>query len=753
MKMLLNIVSFIYIILLVKVFAQDGWKPVENVMLSKWAHQIDPATPLNEYPRPQMERDNWLNLNGLWNYAITKSNENNPNAYQGKILVPFPVESALSGVKKAISQNEKLWYNRTFNIPAAWQDKRILLNFDAVDWETHVWINNKYAGNHKGGYDAFSFDITDMLNKHGQQIISVSVWDPTEKGTQPKGKQTTDTRGFWYTAVTGIWQTVWLEAVSCSAFIQSIKIIPDIDKGTVIVSANVAGLQTKHYLKVAAKDGDKTVAEFFGNSIDNIQLPIQNPKLWSPENPFLYDLQIELVRENDVIDKVDSYFGMRKISKMRDENGLLRLALNNEIYFQFGMLDQGWWPGGLYRSPTDDALKYDIEVAKKLGFNMLRKHGKVEPSRWYYWCDKLGILVWQDMTPGDITGEYGTNRSKESAEQFELEYNEMIEQLYNNPSVVAWVIFNEGWGQYDTERLTQWTKQLDPTRLVNSVSGFVDKGSGDISDVHSYPGPSGAPIEKNRAMVLGEFGGLGFAVKGHLWNPEKAWGYVYYKDEEELQSAYTGLLDKLIPYISEGLSAAIYTQVTDVENETNGMMTYDRAVIKMGHNILPEKAQIIRSIEPASVKFKTVLATSQESPRNWNYTFKKPAVNWKDRDFDPKNWEIGQAGFGDKISYNPIVRTEWSAEEIWLRKEFEIEEIRDAELFLKLFHQFEQSMNVYLNGSLIYKKEENFYSYTFEKLDFAFKSLLKPGKNVFAVHCEQNMKQSYFDLGLFYNLK
>jgi len=700
-----------------------------------------------------MKRDNWQNLNGLWDYAILDAEQNKPAEYQGKILVPYPLESALSGVKKAINEKEKLWYTRTFKIPANWKNKKILLNFDAVDWESHVWVNNKYAGSHKGGYDAFSFDITDMLDKNGQQVITVSVWDPTEKGTQPKGKQTTDTHGFWYTAVTGIWQTVWLEAVDPRAFIQSIKIIPDIDNSSVIVSANIAGLESNHNLKVIAKDGDKTVAEFSGNSMGNIQLTIENPKLWSPEHPFLYDLQIELLHNNRIIDKVNSYFGMRKISRMKDKNGLYRLALNNEIYFQFGMLDQGWWPGGLYRSPTDEALKYDIEVAKRLGFNMLRKHGKVEPPRWYYWCDKLGILVWQDMTPGDITGEYGTDRTKESSEQFELEYREMIHQLYNNPSVVTWVIFNEGWGQYDTKRLTQWTRQLDNTRLVNSTSGFVDKGTGDIHDVHTYPGPSGAPIEKNRAMVLGEFGGLGFPVKGHLWNPEKAWGYVDYKNKKELENAYSSLIDKLMPYVSEGLSAAIYTQVTDVENETNGMMTYDRAVIKMDHNLLMDKAKLIYSTEAGSVKFETILATSQKTAQNWCYSFKEPAENWTEADFDHKHWETGQAGFGDKTSFNPIVRTEWLSEEIWLRKEFEIEEISDAELFLKLFHQFEQSMEVYLNGTLISKKDENFYSYTFKRLDFAKNSLLKPGKNVIAVHCEQNMKQSYFDLGLFYLIK
>jgi hypothetical protein len=501
-------------------------------------------------------------------------------------------------------------------------------------------------------------------------------------------------------------------------------------------------------VKVSAREGEKEVGVFTAFAGDTIVLSVRDARLWSPQNPFLYDLEVLLLYEGVVIDHVKSYFGMRKISKKKDERGVWRLALNNEIYFQFGMLDQGWWPDGLYRAPTDEALKYDIEVAKKLGFNMLRKHGKMEPQRWYYWCDKLGILVWQDMTPGDIQGEYGTDRSPESAAQFELEYDEMLDELYNFPAIVTWVIFNEGWGQYDTERLVNRTKRIDPQRMVIGASGFVDKGVGDIRDVHGYPGPTGAALEMNRVTTLGEFGGLGFPVKGHLWDESKAWGYVSYKNVAELTDAYRELVEKLHPYVSEGISAAIYTQITDVENEVNGMMTYDRAVIKMDPERVRTISQHLYSVKPGFYLIDPVLPTSQKTAQAWRYVFNKPADGWEKPGFDDKNWKTGKGGFGDPKDSNPVIRTEWRNRELWLRKKFSYEGTKDETLYLQLFHQFELVSHIYLNGKLIAEGPEHSNAYTFIKLDEKAKSVLKQDENVLAVYCKNNGRRAYFDAGL-----
>jgi hypothetical protein len=452
--------------------------------------------------------------------------------------------------------------------------------------------------------------------------------------------------------------------------------------------------------------------------------------------------------KDEVIDKIDSYFGMRKISKKKDKQGVLRLALNNEIYFQFGMLDQGWWPGGLYRAPSDEAIRYDVEVTKKLGFNMLRKHGKMEPARWYYWCDKLGVLIWQDMTPGDIEGEYGTDRTEESAKQFEFEYGEMVDELYNHPSVVIWVIFNEGWGQYDTERLVAWTKNQDPTRLVVGASGFVDKGVGDMHDVHGYPGPTGVALEDNRVTTLGELGGLGFPVKGHLWDESKAWGYVNYKNVKELEDAYESLINKLHPYVSEGVSSAIYTQITDVENEVNGMMTYDRSVIKMDQKRVRNIADQLYAVKPGFFNVNEVIPTSQKSGQEWRYVSQIPADGWEKQKYDDKDWKIGEGGFGDPKDSNPVIRTEWKDRELWLRKSFTYDGEMNEPLYIQIYHQFESETHIYLNGDLIAEGPEHSNAYTFIKLDDKAKSLLKSGENILAVYCKNNGRRAYFDAGL-----
>ncbi len=564
--------------------AQAKWAPAEGPLLTKWAKDVSPNKVHPEYPRPQMVRKRWQNLNGLWDYAITPKDAPKPAEFDGQIMVPFPIESALSGVMKSVGEDKKLWYRRKFEVPGNWKGERILLHFGAVDWKTTVWVNSSKVGKHKGGYDRFSFDITDALKDAGAQEIIVSVWDPVDAGTQPRGKQVKRPRGIWYTSVTGIWQTVWLEPVP-EAYIKSLKIIPDIDAGTVTVTVACSDEAEGLSIEAKVKDGWWSKNKGTAEVGKPIVIPIEDAKLWSPDSPFLYDLKVALkCSEGKKVDAVDSYFGMRKIALGKDKDGFTRIMLNNEFLFQMGPLDQGWWPDGLYLAPTDAAFKYDIEITKKLGMNMARKHVKIEPDRWYYWCDKLGLLVWQDMPSGDKYIDPDApdfERSAESAQQFETELENLINNFYNHPSIIVWVPFNEGWGQYDTGGIAKLIKKLDPTRLVNSASGWADRGVGDMHDIHRYPGPGMPEPEAERAIVLGEFGGLGLPLKGHTWQDKENWGYRSYKNQEELTAAYEELIKKLYPMIAKGLSAAVYTQTTDVEVEVNGLMTYDRAIIKM----------------------------------------------------------------------------------------------------------------------------------------------------------------------------
>jgi hypothetical protein len=542
-----------------------------------------------------MTRPEWLNLNGLWDYAIVAKESTQPASWQGKILVPFPVESALSGVMKPVNERQQLWYRLAFKLPAQWKGRRVLVHFGAVDWEATVFVNGKEQGRHRGGYDGFSCDITDALQPAGDQEIVVAVWDPTDGGPQPRGKQVRKPGSIWYTPTSGIWQTVWLEPVA-SAHLESIKITPSFDESAVAVRAHGISTGGKTTFKVQVLDGKKVVQEGVVETMittvsippqisPSIKLSVPNAKPWSPDSPFLYGLRITLLENGKRVDQLESYFGMRKIALGKDAAGIQRLMLNNQPLFQFGPLDQGFWPDGLYTAPTDEALRYDIEMTRKLGFNLARKHVKIEPDRWYYWCDKLGLLVWQDMPSGDkyIGGrDPDITRSPESARNFETELKALVEGRYNHPSVVMWVPYNEGWGQWDTSRIVDLVKQWDPTRLVNNASGWTDRQCGDVLDIHSYPGPAVPRLEENRAVVLGEFGGLGLPVKDHTWQGEKNWGYRSYKTSEELTDAYIALIKKLSPMTGDqGLCAAVYTQTTDVEVEVNGLMTYDRARVKM----------------------------------------------------------------------------------------------------------------------------------------------------------------------------
>ena len=592
MKLQSKIIYIAFIIILpITINAQEAqWEPADNPIYTPWAGEVSPDNVWQEYPRPMMVRENWQNLNGLWDFKITGKGQGHGDFDGEKILVPFPVESALSGVKKEVGASRRVWYKRSFNVNNPHDQGRTLLHFGASDWETHVFINQQYVGMHQGGYDPFTFDITDYLND-GEQEIIVTVWDPTDLGKQPVGKQTHDPRSIWYTANTGIWQTVWLEYVP-ETYIEKLKITPQLDQKRVKVEAMVKNASENHQLSVTVLDQNTDAGNSTGYYKQHFLIELDNPKLWSPDNPFLYDLVISLQDEDGtVIDQVESYFGMREISLAKAEDGFMRLFLNNEPLFQLGPLDQGWWPDGLYTAPTDEALQYDIQVTKDLGFNMLRKHVKVEPQRFYYWCDKMGILVWQDMPSGDMRPRSIPVRSPESDQQFMNEYKNMIDAFYNHPSIVMWVPFNEGWGQYNSQKIVSWTQNYDPTRLVNNASGWIDRKVGDVNDVHRYPGPGMPQPEDNRAAVLGEFGGQALVVKDHLWITDFSRAPGHYKtsqSENQLHESYDRLIRELYPLKEKGLASAVYTQTTDVESEVNGLMTYDRKVIKFDKEHLQE---------------------------------------------------------------------------------------------------------------------------------------------------------------------
>jgi beta-galactosidase/beta-glucuronidase len=573
------------------------WRIAGDKILTTWGEHLDASAPHPEYPRPQLVRkNNWQNLNGLWNYAITdKDVVQIPSKWDGKILVPYAVESALSGVGKRLTKDQALWYISNIMLSKSVHKDNVILHFGAVDWRCDVYVNSRHVGSHEGGSDPFSFDISEFLKRGSKQEIALRVWDPTSDGPQPRGKQINNPHGIWYTPVSGVWQTVWLESVP-KTYIESTKHTPDIDKSVLHFEAKINNASSGDIIRVSAYDGATKVGEQNFAVGESVALSVPNAKLWSPDRPNLYDLRIELLRKGKVVDKADSYFAMRKISIGKDKDGIQRILLNNEFVFQYGPLDQGWWPDGLLTAPSDEALKYDIVKTKKMGFNMIRKHIKVEPARWYRHCDSLGMLVWQDMPSGDLGGnrwdmhpgklsghKLDKDRSPESEAIYRKEWKAIMDAFHNFPSIVMWVPFNEAWGQFKTVEITNWTVGYDPSRIVNSASGGNYMPVGHVLDIHNYPDPmmpDPAIYGDEKSLVLGEFGGLGLPVEGHTWQEKDNWGYQSFKNEEELKERYQKLMNDLVRLIPKGLSAAVYTQTTDVEIETNGLMTYDRKVIK-----------------------------------------------------------------------------------------------------------------------------------------------------------------------------
>lgn len=571
------------------------WQLASGTLLTRWAKDVRPENAWQEYPRPQMSRHEWQNLNGIWDYWITERKDTSKWKQRGKILVPFPIESALSGVMRPLEADELLWYQRAFVIPKEWDGKRILLHCEAVDWETTVAVNDRQVGTHTGGYLPFSFDITQYIVGGGApNQLELSVWDPTDTYWQQRGKQVRNPKGIWYSAISGIWQTIWLEAVP-ETFIAGLKITPDIDAHIVRVKADLVGPQSQSIaINVDVYDQNACIADGQAEEgVAEVTIQLPDPKLWSPDSPHLYDLVVTAGE-----DWVGSYFAMRKFNL---EDG--RLCLNGSPYFQLGPLDQGYWPDGLYTPPSDEAMRGDLEILKGLGFNMLRKHVKVEPRRYYYYCDQLGLIVWQDMTNGGravgeatsiLTMMFGSRRRDHnyryagrqdvaSRQDFKRELHELVDHLHNYPCIGVWVPFNEGWGQFDANQIANWLKEYDPTRLVDHASGWFDQKGGDCKSIHMYK--LNLPVTKPeacRAVVLSEFGGYSLKVAGHQWNPQAEFGYKKFDTSQELTDAYVDLLQtQLKPWMDAGLSAAIYTQTTDVESEVNGFVTYDRQVEKM----------------------------------------------------------------------------------------------------------------------------------------------------------------------------
>ena len=760
--------------------SKRGWHIADGPLLTRWSHDVNPRHPWPEYPRPQMERKEWLNLNGLWDYAILEKKEGLQAPYQGKILVPYPIESALSGVMKEVGENQVLMYHRTFRIPKSWKGL-VLLHFGAVDWETVVVINGKRVGEHRGGYDPFTFDITSALKINlpqknpswsneevkrwlvnydydTEQDIEISVNDPTDSGGQPRGKQVHKPGGIFYTSSSGIWQTVWLEPVPI-AHISDFKVTPDVDSSTLRITVNSTG---GDLIEAIAYSHGREVGRETGDPGKEFRIRIDNPVLWSPRNPHLYDLKINLLKgyvprsgkdgikygENFFpIDGVKSYFAMRKVSLAKDEQGITRPMLNDRFIFQVGPLDQGFWPDGLYTPPTDKAMLYDLQMTKDLGFNMTRKHVKVEPDRWYYYCDKMGLLVWQDMPSAN-------NKSPEDKAEFERELHQLVDTHYNHPCIYMWVVFNEGWGQYDTERLTGWVKQMDPSRLVDNATGWTDKKCGDVIDMHNYPGPGSPQPEANRAAVLGEFGGLGLGIDHHTW-AQKTWGYQGMSDRAGLTRRYVNLLRKAYALKQKpGLSAVVYTQITDVETECNGLMTYDRAIVKPD---IRKIAAANRGHVPPEPKHTIVLPTSKDQGAIWKYTFTNPEVGtialrrpgspaWAQPNFDDANWQQGEGGFGTKGTPGSVVRTTWKTGNIWLRRDFELPPGKYDETNLLVHH--DEDAEIFINGQLATKLSNYSVDYGDEGIRSRALNSLHPGKNTIAVHCRNTSGGQYIDVGL-----
>jgi hypothetical protein len=695
------------------------WQPIPVRIQTRWAAEVSPDNAWQEYPRPQLVRLRWKNLNGLWDYAVQgtdgewmegrvenahfdpllRADVRPPTAWDGHILIPFAIESSLSGVGRLIRPHQLLWYRRSFRVPEEWRGQRVRLNFEAVDWHTVVWVNGQRMGNHRGGYDPFSFDITDALRRGGEQEVLVAVWDPTNVGDQAIGKQALPElrRGYRYTPTSGIWQTVWLEPVP-EVSIGRLKIVPDLDRSRVSVQAELQGAGAGVTLGVRVLDEGRVVAEGSGPVSQPVGLTLANPKLWSPDSPFLYDLQLELRRGARVLDSVTSYFGMRKIEVLEDADGTPRIALNGAPLFQFGPLGQGYWPDGIMTPPSDAAVRYDLQYLRDIGANMVRVHLKVHPARWYYWADRLGLLVWQDFVN---MRRFDTRFTPESAAQWEVEQRRTMDHLFNHPSIVKWVVFNEAWAQFDTERVTEWVQAYDPTRLVTGASGWIDHGGGDIYDIHDYRFYMRYPRDPRvggRPFVMGEAGGFDLLTPGHMWDDygltpsmdrvreahrEK------YRSSEEWASRYPDWIHTLRLLQTQGLQAAVYTQLSDIEHEPNGWLTYDRVVSKIAPELLRAWHQRLYTPPPVLRPLLPLLSLGGPAA---HYVMAAALEAWTDVEFPADGWTSTARPLAVEV-------TDDTARVVLLRRSFEFQ-AGPGELALQVIMPDRASAEVFLNGRL-----------------------------------------------------
>ncbi|MBW7927423.1 MAG: hypothetical protein H3C58_04885 [Fimbriimonadaceae bacterium] len=715
-----------------------------NPMLTRWAKDLDPDIPLPEHPRPNLVRSTpWVSLNGRWDASIVEAD--GTSAWSGKIVVPFPIQSALSGVTKPLLPSQTLVYKKTLDLSGLPAGHRWALHFGAVDWETTVLVNGREIGRHTGGYDPFTFMLDGVEAKRGVEL-EVRVKDPVD-GPIPRGKQILNPHGIFYTAVSGIWQSVWLEQVP-DRHVTGLRLIPSVsgDKASLSVRAYTDKNTAAKDMTIRIKDGERVVAEKSGldpRAVASLDVP--NAKLWSPDSPFLYGVEIIVGS-----DRITSYAGMRSVGMQRNAEGhVTALTLNGKPLFQLGPLDQGWWPDGLYTAPTDEALAFDIEVTKKMGFNMIRKHVKVEPARWYYHADRLGVLVWQDMPSFfDLVpsggGDSWTHHYTTWAQQnYFKELRAMVDAFWNHPSIVCWVPFNEGWGQHDTPSVAAWMKAYDPSRLINSVSGWTDEEVGDFHDIHVYPGPAMPPVS-DRASILGEYGGLGYAVKGHLWQEDGNWGYRSYADAKSLEEAYADLCERLLILKGRGLAAGVYTQTTDVEIEINGLLTYDRAVEKIP---LDRLAAMNRAVIAGSLHLDTLVPVSDTQGLEWSYTTTKPGDDWMQPAFDVSGWSKGPGVLGTRETPGVNVRTIWNTPEIWARRSFEVANLGNRDE-LRLFVYHDEDAEVYVNGVLAATLPGYVTDYRMIRLNADALAALRPGRNVVAVHCKQTRGGQAVDVGL-----
>ncbi len=737
------------------VHAQSTWTKQTAPVMTPWGEQLTADNVWQEYPRPSMKRQEWMNLNGVWKYfkrtSINYDYERNASSFSKAILVPFPVESALSGIMdKSYSSNRRAthMYRRTFTLPESFSGKNVLLHFGAVDWRCYIYVNGQLAGTHDGGSVPFALDITSLLKESGTQELQVAVWDPTDGG-QPNGKQSVSPSGIWYTPNSGIWQTVWLEPVS-PTHIESYEPIPDIDNSNVSIKVKTSASCS---VTLTVKDGDNTIVEQTGPSDQTFTLPIPSAKLWSPDEPNLYDLEITAKEQGQEVDKVTGYFGMRKFSRGM-VNGRPAVLLNNKPLYMYGPLDQGWWPDGLLTPPSYEAMVYDLQVMKDFGMNMVRKHIKLENDLWFEWCDRHGLVVWQDMPSGCGSGAIGN--LDYAMQNFYRENEELIEATRQHPCIGAWVVWNEGWGQHAEHGMAHTMRAVnsvmnanhDPGRFVHAVTGWTDVEMGDFLDVHSYPSPGAATNAVNeRVASCGEFGGINLFIENHMWAGSDV-NYTTVEDAETYANLYDRYTDRLGELQQEkGLWMSVYTQITDVEQECNGILTYDRKVLKVSpaqQQMMRDK--ILRTINSRYKDVSTIVPAGDEnSSIQWKYTTTEPAADWFTTDFAASGWKTGSAGFGGGG------RTPWSSSDIWIRRTFKINSFdmsRLPDLRLWLFH--DEDAEIYINGLLAAKMTGYNTKYeTWPMLPEALQSLKFDGTdNVIAIHCKQTTGGQFIDCGL-----